>query len=244
MRMCPASDLGWRRPIVVLVDDDPEILRSLGRALRHEPYELLSTMHPGDVLRWICERPVDLVISDQRMPEMNGTDLLEVVRDYSPGTACIILSGYPDTALIVEESKLRLEHLISKPWENGALTATLRSILEKRLVHKADEAPEPPTLPACDPATPLKKELAIDCAGRSARDVVAEILRICSKARGEGRTPTIVLANLTLLGDSVSRLLKGLARAVAWSHFPIDLRDDSGCLAAFLSALSRTSVHH
>ena len=216
------------KPLIVIVDDDPEILRSLQRTLRDEPYEILTTEHPVQVLRWITERPVDLVISDQRMPDMNGTDLLEIVREYSPETACIILSGFPDTALIVEESGLSLEHLIRKPWDNAELAVILRRLLETR--HPSTVAPEP------------REEITVSCRGRTARDVVAEILPVCSRGQAHGIRPVIVLQDLRLLGDSVSRLLKGLARAVAWSHFPIDLRDESGCLAAFLAALGRRAT--
>src|SRR5579862_465259 len=92
------------RPLVVIVDDDPEILRSLGRLLRREAYELLSTDSPRQVLEWAFRRPVDLVIADQRMPEMNGTDLLGILRQQSPKTLGIIFSGYPDAAVIVERT--------------------------------------------------------------------------------------------------------------------------------------------
>jgi DNA-binding response OmpR family regulator len=210
------------------VDDDPEILRALERALRREPFKFLATGNPGDVLRWICERQVDLVIADQRMPEMNGTDLLEVVRDYAPDTACMILSGFPDTALIVEQSGLRIERLIAKPWDNDELIAAVRRVLRER--------------PPAPVEAPPKTEVEVQCAGRGAREVTAEILLICSRALDRGDKVTIVLRELRALEDSLSRLLKGLARAVAWSHLPIDLRDDSGSVAAFLSALGHAAV--
>jgi DNA-binding NarL/FixJ family response regulator len=228
-----------RRPLVVAVDDDPEILRSLGRALRREPYEFLATEHPGDVLRWICARPVDLVIADQRMPEMNGTDLLEVVRDYSPDTACMILSGFPDTALIVEGSGLRIERLMAKPWDNMELTQAIRRILAERTPRKAAEVTGLPSTPPPLADGPARAQVVLNCAGREARDVIAEILPICSRAKREGSRPIILLAQAPLLRDSLSRLLKGLARAVAWSRVAIDLRDDSGYVASFVSALAR-----
>jgi serine/threonine-protein kinase len=191
---------------------------------------------------------VDLVITDQRMPEMNGTDLLEVVQDYSPGTACMILSGFPDTTIIVEETQLRIERLISKPWDNAQLVQTIRTILAQRPVEEeapAEAAAPPPSRPAPPPRPALPPpstgpHVTVDCKGRSARDVIAEILPACSKAGTQGTRAVVVLRNVGLLNDSLSRLLKGLARAVAWSHFPIDLRDESGCVAAFVSALSRS----
>ena len=209
-----------RKPTIICVDDDPEILRALGRLFRQEPWDVLLTEHPGDVLQWICDREVDLLITDQRMPEMNGTDLLEVVQDYSPETSCIILSGFPDTAVIVEQTQLRLERLLSKPWDNDQLLATIRGILG------APEAVEPPRV-----------EVTIDCSGRSVREVITEILPLCTQARAEGTRVVVVLKSLALLNDSISRLLKGLARF----QLPIDLRDESGCVAAFVAALARSS---
>jgi DNA-binding NarL/FixJ family response regulator len=227
-----------RKPLLVCVDDDPEILRSLRRVFRGAPYDLLMTEQPADVLQWICDRKVDLIIADQRMPDMNGTDLLQVVQDYSPGTACMILSGFPDTALIVEQSQLRIEKLLSKPWDNDQLLETVRRILaEDRLKPAAATGAVAPT--STPPAA--RPEIIIDCAGTTARDVIARILPACTQARADGTTAVIVLRNLSFLNDSLSRLLKGLARAVAWSQAPIDLRDDSGCVAAFVAALSRSS---
>jgi len=236
---CLKSDSRAQRPLIVAVDDDPETLRALERLLRREPYEFLTTERPGDVLRWICERPVDLILADQRMPDMNGTDLLEVVRDYSPDTACVILSGYPETALIVERSGLRIERLIAKPWDNAELAAVIRRLLDERARVRSRDGGGRPEAPSSDAPRPAPEEVLVRCAGRSAREVIAEILPICSRGQTEGIRPSIVLADVRLLGDSLSKLLKGLARAVAWSHFPIDLRDESGCVAAFLSALGR-----
>lgn len=209
-----------RKPTIICVDDDPEILRALGRLFRHEPWDLLLTEHPADVLQWICDREVDVLISDQRMPEMNGTDLLEVVQDYSPETACIILSGFPDTAVIVEQTRLRLERLLSKPWDNDQLLATVRGLM--------GSAPEEP---------PPTAKVEIDCSGRTAREVIAELLPFCTRARAEGTRATVVLKSLALLNDSIARLLKGLARL----QLPLDLRDESGCVAAFVAALARSS---
>jgi response regulator RpfG family c-di-GMP phosphodiesterase len=117
------------RSLVVLVDDDPEILHSLGRLLRRERFELLTTQSPAQVLEWARQRPVDLVIADQRMPDMSGTELLGRLRECSPATKGVILSGFPDTALIVERAGLRIERLIAKPWENDSLKSTVRDLL-------------------------------------------------------------------------------------------------------------------
>jgi DNA-binding NarL/FixJ family response regulator len=214
------STYSMRQPTIICVDDDPEILRALGRLFRHEPWDVLLTEHPADVLQWICDREVDLLITDQRMPEMNGTDLLEVVQDYSPETACVILSGFPDTAVIVEQTRLRLERLLSKPWDNGRLLETVRGLMRSE--------PE---------AAPPLAEVTVECSGRTGREVIADILPVCTRARAEGTRVIVVLKSLGLLNDSISRLLKGLASV----PLPVDLRDESGCVAEFVAALARSS---
>ena len=216
------------RPLVVLVDDDPEILRSVGRLLRHEPYDLLSTDKPSQVLEWAESRDVDLVVADQRMPEMNGTELLGILRQRAPRTLGVILSGYPETALIVEQSGLRIERLIAKPWQNDDLKDTLRRVLESRTKDGRSSARAPEEV----------VEVRMDCVGKTAGAVLAEIIPACRKAaRQENARALILLENIRMLDDSLARLLKDLARAAVWLNLPMELRDSSGCVNAFLEAM-------
>jgi response regulator RpfG family c-di-GMP phosphodiesterase len=219
-------ETGPGRPVVVVVDDDPEILRSLVRLLRREAYELLSTPSPNQVLEWARHRRLDLVIADQRMPELTGTELLLQLRELSPQTMGIILSGFPDTALIVESSGLRLERQIAKPWENTELQGTIRDVLSQA---------SPPADPPAGLAA-AQMELQVDCAGRTAGLVLADILPACRQAPS-GTRACITLDNVLLLQDSLARLLKDLARTVVWLEIPIELRDRSGCVNAFLEAM-------
>lgn len=214
------------KPLVVLVDDDPEVLRSLGRLFRNEPYELLSTDDPTQVLEWARTRPVDLVVADQRMPTQSGTELLAQLQQESPGTSGIILSGYPDTALIVQRSGLRIERLIAKPWQNEDLKDTIRRVLDGRTGGKPERV----------------IEIRMDCAGKSAGAVLAEIIPACRRAaREKGVRALLVLDNVRMLEDSLSRLVKDLARAAVWLDLPIELRDASGCVNAFLEAMEERS---
>lgn len=208
------------RPLVVLVDDDPEILRSLRRLLRPESFDLLTTDQPPLALTWARSRHIDLLITDQRMPGMSGTELLATFRDVSPETKTIVLSGFPDTALVVHKSGLRIERLISKPWDNDALVSTIRGLLK-------------------DPAEPRPAPivLRIDCRGRNAGRVLADILPACRHIPGHEGGIRIVFENLLLLDDSLARLMKDLARTVTWSHVPIEIVDKSGCVDAFLDAM-------
>ncbi len=79
---------------VVLVDDDPNILRLVEKMLKPRPIELLSVPRPAEVLR-ICEtRTVDVLISDIAMPEMDGIQLAMRVLDLQPETKILLISGH------------------------------------------------------------------------------------------------------------------------------------------------------
>ncbi|HXX93245.1 MAG TPA: PAS domain S-box protein [Planctomycetota bacterium] len=120
-----------RGPVVLVVDDQSEILEALRRLLRKEPYELLTTESPDLALERIRARRVDLVIADERMPGMRGTDLLEQVQECSPGTVRIILTGYPGSATLDYGLSQAVDWLISKPWNDDALRLTIRQLLEE-----------------------------------------------------------------------------------------------------------------
>jgi response regulator RpfG family c-di-GMP phosphodiesterase len=214
------------RPLVVCVDDEPQVLQSLQRVFRCEPCDLLLTEHPRQVVEWMRDRSVDLVLADQRMPEMDGLSLLRAVRDSSPGTACVLSSGFPEMALMMAEGVLRVEGLISKPWDNNLLKQLVRNLLERRSASLRDARPT--------------NQVWVDCATKCTREVMADILNVCEPVRLNGIAPVLQLRNAGLLADSLTRLLKSLVRASAWLDLQIDIRDDAGYAGAFVEALERT----
>ena len=120
-------------PIVVLIDDEPEILSSLRRLLRKEPYEVLTTKNPEEAVAWILLRKASLVMADQRMPTMSGLDLLEIVRLCSPLTVRVMLSGQTDLTGILKRTGIEaIERLVRKPWDGEDLKRVLRELLSKR----------------------------------------------------------------------------------------------------------------
>lgn len=121
-----------RPPKIVLVDDDPAVLVSLRRLLRREPYELLSTVHPRLALSWIEQGGVSLVVVDQRMPDLCGTEFARRVRRRSPGTIRVLLTAYSENTLVQHGPAENVQWLISKPWNDDALRLTLRRLLRER----------------------------------------------------------------------------------------------------------------
>jgi response regulator RpfG family c-di-GMP phosphodiesterase len=134
-----------RRHTLVLVDDELEVLRSLRRLLRKEPYDLLCTITPELALGWIENHDVCLLLVDQRMPGMCGTDLAERVRRCSPRTLRVMLTAFPGNSVVQHGLAQDVQWLISKPWSDDALRLTLRQLLHER------ESPPPPSDPAQRP---------------------------------------------------------------------------------------------
>lgn len=131
--------MNGNRHVLVLVDDEPQILSALRRELRRESWEVLATDLPGRVLDWVDTREVSLVITDQRMPTMKGTELLAEIRRRSPATARVLLTAYPDTAAEPELRTLT-DALISKPWDPAMLAGSIRDLLLERETWDLEES--------------------------------------------------------------------------------------------------------
>jgi len=114
-----------RRPALLTVDDDPDVLRSVERDLRqryNEKYRVLSAdsgTKAIDTLRRLLQRgePVALLLVDHRMPQMNGIETLTEAIKLHPDAKRVLLTAYADTdAAIKAINEIRLDHYLQKPW--------------------------------------------------------------------------------------------------------------------------------
>lgn len=132
------TDLTPRAASLLLVDDEPSILSSLRRLLRTGGYQI-HTAESGQAGLEILEREaVDLVISDMRMPEMDGATFLEQVRARWPATTRILLTGYADvSSTIAAINRGEVYRYVAKPWDDTDLLLLVRDTLESaRLRHE------------------------------------------------------------------------------------------------------------
>lgn len=121
------------KPVVLIVDDETEILKVLRKSLNAE-YEVLTASRAKEALE-LLEESVEIVLSDQRMPEMNGSDFLKIVREKFPNTVRIMMSGYSDVdALIRSVNEGELFRYINKPWDLPTLFQTL-ALARKKYQH-------------------------------------------------------------------------------------------------------------
>jgi DNA-binding response OmpR family regulator len=116
--------------IVLVVDDEPGILSALRRSLRNEPVEVITAGSPAEALGWLDEIAVDLIITDQKMPGMIGTDLLREVRRRSPRTARALMTSDRAPSTVSEGLESGADTFIYKPWDEGQLVGRVRRILK------------------------------------------------------------------------------------------------------------------
>jgi DNA-binding NtrC family response regulator len=82
------------QPLVVCVDDDPEVARRIASSLRREKMTMMSTTEPDEALEWVLDNEVAVLVSDYEMPLMNGIELAAKVRQLRPTTVRILLTGH------------------------------------------------------------------------------------------------------------------------------------------------------
>ena len=115
---------------ILIVDDEPANLRALERLFR-EDYEVLTAGSGAEALELLQHHEVALLITDQRMPEMTGIELLKSTVSLRPRMVRMILTGYTDVEALVEAINCgQVYRYVTKPWSNEELRLTVRRALE------------------------------------------------------------------------------------------------------------------
>ena len=128
------------KPRVLLVDDEERILRSLGLLLRMQ-YQVFATSDGYEALDILKREKIHVLISDQRMPIMSGSELLRQARDTAPDTIRILLTGYADAdAALASVNEGEIFRYITKPWGPMELRDTIAQAAEIAL-HAAPGEP-------------------------------------------------------------------------------------------------------
>ena len=117
---------------LLIVDDEPNVIKSVKRLLFETDYKILTAESGEKGLTMFEGNEIDLVISDYRMPGMNGVEFLREVRERYPDTIRLILSGYADVAAVVEAiNDGQVYKFISKPWNDQELLTTIMRALDQ-----------------------------------------------------------------------------------------------------------------
>lgn len=109
------------KPHLVLVDDEQRMLTVLTALFRRE-YQIFSTTDGYEAIEYIKNNQVHVIISDQRMPILPGVEVLEQVKEASPNTIRLLLTGYADLQATIDSvNKAEVFRYINKPWSNARL---------------------------------------------------------------------------------------------------------------------------
>ncbi len=122
---------------LLLVDDEPSILSSLKRLFRPHGYRILTAEGGAEGLEVLAREAVDLVISDMRMPHMDGARFLEQVRMRRPDSIRILLTGYADIeSTVAAINRGEVYRYINKPWDDNEIILIVREALERKRLER------------------------------------------------------------------------------------------------------------
>lgn len=215
---------GPDQPTLLFVDDEPHILTSL-RAVFRRQYRVLSTTNPDEALRIVRQQRVDVIVSDQRMPQMLGAELLRRVKRASPGTMRILLTGYSDLSSIMSSiNEGEVFRFVNKPWSNDEIREIVASAV--RIARNTiNAAPTPDEDADCHAESQASIRRAADAAVlvvddegdlvEACRSVMADPSR-CLRAMDaesaldllEGGGVDILVSDVHLAGQDISDFIK------------------------------------
>ncbi len=117
---------------ILFVDDEQQILAVL-KSMFEKQYGVFTATDGPEALEIVHKHSIQIIVSDQRMPEMQGIDLLKQIKEVSPNTVRILLAGYADMDAIMEAVNAgEIFRFIEKPWNNERLKKTIE-VAEKSL---------------------------------------------------------------------------------------------------------------
>jgi diguanylate cyclase (GGDEF)-like protein/PAS domain S-box-containing protein len=116
-----------KRQTLLIVDDEPNILTSLSRLMRREGFNILTANSPSEAFEHLAKHPVQVILSDQRMPDMSGTEFFSRVRQLYPETIRIVLTGYTDIESVTGAiNRGAIYKFLTKPWDDDLLREQIR----------------------------------------------------------------------------------------------------------------------
>jgi len=128
---------------ILLVDDEENILSALKRVLRRDSYRVLTCTGAKQALEILALNQVQVILSDQRMPGVSGTEFFSQVKDMYPDTIRIVLSGYTDLRSVTEAiNKGAIYKFMTKPWQDDELRSEIKQAFaqyQQQLNSKAGE---------------------------------------------------------------------------------------------------------
>jgi putative two-component system response regulator len=125
---------------LLIVDDEPQVVRSIERALRREDIHILTAGSGAKGLEIVRRQPVGVVLSDQNMPAMDGISFLEKVRDFDDEIVRVLLTGYASVDSAIDAiNRTHIFEFLTKPWDGDLLKRTIQRAFGHHILTKENK---------------------------------------------------------------------------------------------------------
>ncbi|MDC7223524.1 MAG: response regulator [Spirochaetales bacterium] len=238
---------------VLFVDDEWEILNAIKRKFRKCDFTILLAPSGPEGLKLLEENPIPVVVSDEKMPEMNGVEFLQEVKKLYPETIRIILSGYADSQTILNAiNKGEVYRFITKPWKSEELLEIIEEAFEQHQVLLRNKAVMNSIIHENRqlPKDRIDRDFVLELTGDILESLPVPILVV-------GKDDRVIMFNSKMgarfslsEGDSLDRIfpedlkdriLKGFSHPGGQEGFPYTLQDRE---VAFMIRSLRTHDHY
>ncbi|MBS3906252.1 MAG: sigma-54-dependent Fis family transcriptional regulator, partial [Syntrophaceae bacterium] len=130
-----------RKERILIVDDTPNTLEVLQRNLTSQGYQTFIASHAAEAIKILDVTPIDLVVTDFKMPGVSGLDLIRHVRENFKKTEVMMITGYPTVEGAVEAVKKGAEEYLVKPFTDEELLSAISRTLDKLRLRMITKAP-------------------------------------------------------------------------------------------------------
>jgi ActR/RegA family two-component response regulator len=122
---------------LLLLDDEEYVLKALARLLRRDGFRILTAHSAAEAFDMLGREQVQVVVSDQRMPDISGTEFLNRVKQMYPETVRMILSGYTDLGTVTEAiNRGSIYKFLTKPWDDEDLRAQINDAFRAQVAQR------------------------------------------------------------------------------------------------------------
>ena len=124
---------------VLVIDDEPEVLNTLNRQLRRE-FEVFIAHNSDEALAILHEHPIQIVISDERMPGVTGSEFFSHIKEEYPGAIRLLLTGYADLQAVIQAiNQGHIYRYITKPWDATEIRTIVREAYDRyRMIARSE----------------------------------------------------------------------------------------------------------
>ncbi|MHC4443076.1 MAG: helix-turn-helix domain-containing protein [Planctomycetota bacterium] len=113
---------------VLVVDDDPQVCKTVGMILQEHGYHVQSYNQPRQALQVVRKTPFDIALIDIKMPDLNGLELVEKIKEQDPYIAVLVMTAYPDIQTAAETMRLGTRDYITKPFHEEQLLSAVERV--------------------------------------------------------------------------------------------------------------------